>query len=330
MDHLALTSRCAHLAINDAPIVIDISDGSSSSDTVAVNRDTWSLVGRFLTDKPIKVEAMQQVMASVWRPTRCIDVFKIGENLFRFDFYHEKERARIMENIGPWSFENSTLACQYLEPGVPPETVRLEMVDMWVQVHGLPRDQATEEYLVRIGNSIDKFLSLDPLNFGSSWKNYKRLWVRFDVKEPLPPYSIIRRRDDTETRTSFKYERLHTFSFFCGKLGHNVLHCDDVLESDLQPSQYKYGVFMRPDQQRATSTIGQKWSDRKTVIPKKAAVQGDAGSRTVEPSTTPLQLDPKRKRTEPPQSENSIDTIMTEVPKNLQLAGTGIQSRLSQ
>ncbi|KAL6494399.1 hypothetical protein OROGR_031199 [Orobanche gracilis] len=306
MDHLALASRCANLAINDAPIVIDISDISdslSNSDVSAVDRDTWSLVGRFLTDKPIKVEAMQRVMASVWRPTRGVDVFEIGENLFRFDFYHEKERARIMEN-GPWSFENNTLACQYLEPGVSPETIRLETVDMWVQIHGLPRDHATEEYL--------------------------RLRVRFDIKKPLPPDSIIRRRDGTETLISFKYERLHTFCFFCGKLGHNVLHCDDVLESDLQPSQYKYGVFMRPGQQRTTSTIGQKWLGRKIVIPKKAPVQGDAGSCTVEPNTNPLQLDPKRKRTEPPQFENPIDIIMTEVPKNLQLAGTGTQSRLSQ
>lgn len=63
-----------------------------------------AMVGRFLTDKHIKFEYMQQVLASVWRPVMGMRVKEIRANLFIFQFFHEKDLIRVLEK-GPWGLK---------------------------------------------------------------------------------------------------------------------------------------------------------------------------------------------------------------------------------
>ncbi|KAL6546434.1 hypothetical protein OROMI_022155 [Orobanche minor] len=93
---------------------------------------------------------MLQITASVWRPSRGMDAFEVGENLFRFDFYHEKELDRILED-GSWGYENNTLLCRKIDPGVPPHKVGLNTIDFWVQIHDIPSNYASTRCLNRSG-----------------------------------------------------------------------------------------------------------------------------------------------------------------------------------
>lgn len=45
---------------------------------VTTNVQTYVLVGRFLTDKNINLNAMQNVMASLWRPKEGMEVHDLG------------------------------------------------------------------------------------------------------------------------------------------------------------------------------------------------------------------------------------------------------------
>lgn len=87
-------------------------------------RKKWVLVGRLLTDKVINFSAMQQSLASLWRPAMGICIQDLAPNLFSFTFYHPFERDRIIKQ-GPWSYEQHLLIMDKVEQGTDPNMVLL-------------------------------------------------------------------------------------------------------------------------------------------------------------------------------------------------------------
>lgn len=51
----------------------------------------FELVGRFLTDRTIKIEHMQQTMASVWKPVMGVRIVPLNDCLFVFQFPHQRD-----------------------------------------------------------------------------------------------------------------------------------------------------------------------------------------------------------------------------------------------
>ena len=57
-------------------------------------------MGRFLTDRSINGLIMQNTLASVWRHVKGVCIKEIQSNLFLFQFYHELDMKRVIDN-GP-------------------------------------------------------------------------------------------------------------------------------------------------------------------------------------------------------------------------------------
>ncbi|KAL8125716.1 hypothetical protein AgCh_013105 [Apium graveolens] len=72
------------------------------------------LVGRFLTEKNINFNAMQNVLASLWRPKQGLEVHDLGEQRYAFIFYHILDVRKVLEG-GPWSFEHNLLGPDFVE-----------------------------------------------------------------------------------------------------------------------------------------------------------------------------------------------------------------------
>ena len=69
---------------------------------------TFVLVGKFLTEKNINFNAMQNVMASLWRPKEGMEIHDLGGSRYSFVFYRIFDLQKVLE-CGPWSFEQSML-----------------------------------------------------------------------------------------------------------------------------------------------------------------------------------------------------------------------------
>lgn len=54
------------------------------NEEVVVSKQTYMLVGRFLTEKTINYNAMQNVLAGLWRPKEGMEVYDMGG--FRYSF----------------------------------------------------------------------------------------------------------------------------------------------------------------------------------------------------------------------------------------------------
>lgn len=97
------------------------------AETIHEKKKTFMLVGRFMTDKNINFQAMQNLLASLWRPKEGMEVHDIGGYIYSFIFYHIIDLRKLMEG-GPWSFEQNMLVCKELEATENPHLVPLNEI----------------------------------------------------------------------------------------------------------------------------------------------------------------------------------------------------------
>ncbi|XP_019183734.1 PREDICTED: uncharacterized protein LOC109178651 [Ipomoea nil] len=207
-------------------------------------KETWVVVGHFLTSKVVKVEYMSQVMASVWQPVKGVQISELQPNLFLFVFYHKTDMQGVLEE-GPWSFENNTLVCRQVCDGVLPDDVVLNFVDMWVQLHDLPLGYTSDVILEQIGNFIGTFVKCDDRFTGAPWRTFYQIRVSILVARPIKRRMKLVKRDKITCWVTFKYERLHNFCFFCGLMGHSHRFCLKAREAGILVDQYPYRIDLR-------------------------------------------------------------------------------------
>lgn len=83
---------------------------------IVTPKQTYMLVGKFLTEKNINFNAMQHVMAGLWRTKEGMEVHDMGGLRFCFAFFHPLDLQKVV-NGGPWSFEQAMLVHRQVEAG---------------------------------------------------------------------------------------------------------------------------------------------------------------------------------------------------------------------
>ena len=110
-----------------------------------------------------------------------------------------------------------------------------------------------------IGNFIGKFVEADANNFSGIWHNYMRIRVAIDVRSPLKRRMKIKKQGSDWTWINFKYERLPTFYFFCGIIGHNDRFCEKFFYCKERPTELPYGAWLRGSNRKDSVNIGERW-----------------------------------------------------------------------
>ncbi|XP_019191497.1 PREDICTED: uncharacterized protein LOC109186037 [Ipomoea nil] len=233
-----LTQRWADLAIEEEEDVGLEPVGNDVGVVAEEEERSWVCVGRFLTSKVIKLEYMRQVMASVWQPVLGMQATEIRPGVFMFIFFDETDMRRVLDE-GPWSFDNNTLVFRHVMVGVRPGDVELTSVDMWVQMYDLPVGYTSDVVLEQAANFIGTFVKMDDCFPGAPWKTFHRVRVSIPVDKPLKRRMKLIKRDKTSCWVNFRYERLHTFCFYCG---HSALflNTDTALRGQGGPRGFRF------------------------------------------------------------------------------------------
>jgi 14-3-3 protein epsilon len=184
----------------------------------------WCLVGRFLGDRSFHVNSMKVTMADVWRPVKGVKIKEATSGLFLFQFAHALDMEAVLQG-GPWAFNNQMLIVERVQLGVQIENIPLNHVDFWVQVHNLPTGLMAERVGKTLANFIGSFVEYDKNNKGSFWREYMRIRVRVDIRQPLKKESRVKSQGGNWCTVNFKYERLGVFCFVCGLIGHGENRC---------------------------------------------------------------------------------------------------------
>lgn len=162
-------------------------------------------------------------------------------------------------------------------------------------------------------------------------RGFKRVRVSVNVSKPLKRMMKMTKRDGGVAWVTFKYERLTTFYFFCGMIGHTDKFCSAALDSSLQTDQYPYGPFLRASNRRVGDNDASPWlvkvdpiSPTEDTLP---VVTPAVSLQRVEVSSCDVLVEPKRKRGD---EESCSVAMVVEFPNILSSAGTGSQARLPQ
>lgn len=206
---------------------------------------TFILIERFLTGKNINFQAMQNVLASIWRPREGMEVHDLGGQRYSFVFFHGLDLQKVIDGR-PWTFEQSLLLYHKLENGEDAHLVKFNKMEIWVQVYDIPIGMISSKLLESIGNYMGVFVKADSQNLDGGWKMYYRIRVIMDIEKTLKRRMKVKREGGEWTWVNFKYERLSTFCFVCGLLGHSHRECGIVYAHQNKDIERSCGTWLRP------------------------------------------------------------------------------------
>lgn len=222
-------------------------------------QSTYVLVGRFLTEKNINFNAMKNVLASLWRLREGMEVHDLGGQRYSFVFYHVLDMKKVIEG-GPWTFEQNLLVYHKLNANEDPHIVQLNKMDIWVQVYDLPKGLFSKTIFMNIGNFVGNFVNSDTANMKGGWKMYACVRVTMDINKPLRRKMKIKMAGGEWSWVNFKYERLSTFCFVCGMMGHLERDFGIVYAHPEKEITRAYGVWLRaPARNMTNQNIGARW-----------------------------------------------------------------------
>ena len=101
----------------------------------------------------------------------------------------------------------------------------------------------TEDTGRDIGNTIGMFVEMDKCSWQMEQAKFMRIRVELPIDRPLQRGGYLRNMEGEKTWVTFRYERLPTIGFACGRIGHDVRHCEVAIES--QPKEHQYGDWIR-------------------------------------------------------------------------------------
>ncbi|XP_058726793.1 uncharacterized protein At4g02000-like [Vicia villosa] len=216
------------------------------------------LVGRFLCDKPIHVMSMKKRVADMWRPVKGVIIKQAMEGLFLFQFSHKLDMEAALRG-GPWTFGSHLLIIEKVQIGVQIESIPLFHVEFWVQVHNIPAGLMLEKVGKTIANFIGTFVEYDKHNNSSFWRQYMRLRVKVDVRNPLKKNTRVKNRGGEWCTVTFKYENLGLFCFVCGILGHSDQRCEVrfAMEEDNGIREWSNDIMV--ENRRYNNASSSKW-----------------------------------------------------------------------
>lgn len=169
------------LSVSDEEEELEIQPDISPSQPADTN---LQLIGRFLTNRPIRNYMIMAKIETFWNPLRCIKIEEIEPGLYSFQFFHHLDLQRILKK-GPWYFDNHLLILDVLPENCAPNQVALQSVPFWIQVHDLPTGYMSEKIGKYISNYIGDFIEYDAKYNSNYLRSYVRIRVLLDVTKPL-------------------------------------------------------------------------------------------------------------------------------------------------
>ncbi|KAM6580301.1 hypothetical protein CsatA_004075 [Cannabis sativa] len=127
------------------------------------------------------------------------------------------------------------------------------------QIHGLKTGFKTDWALREAAKYISTFVTSDSNNFAGVWRDYLRMRVTINVSEPLKKRMKFRKRNGEAFYAYFKYERVPTFCFICGIMGHAERFCNKVSDIPVDQIVKPYSLDMKAPTRRQNFLTASPW-----------------------------------------------------------------------
>lgn len=182
-------------------------------------------------------------MITAWSSTREIKFRALEGNLFSIQCFCLGDWLKVTKE-GPWLFRQNAVAIEPYDGLSSPDSVDLNFIDVWLQIHKLP-DGYRSESLVKnlVEKKIGKVSEVETSLQGIG--NFVRARVKIDVRKALVRFVSISRGGQREFY-KFQFEKFPKFCGACGLLGHTHIECGT---GEHDESKLKLGDFLKADRE---------------------------------------------------------------------------------
>ncbi|XP_058754368.1 uncharacterized protein LOC131627544 [Vicia villosa] len=207
-----------------------------------------TLAGKLWTDSSFNVRAFKSTMISAWKLKNQVETQDLGKNLFLFKFATKRDLDSVLKN-GPWSFDRALLVLNRISGEEQPADIHMHFASFWIRIYELPLKLRSEAMAKKIGGILGTFEEMDPREVCKNGR-FLRIKVTLDLKAPLKRGTVVKFKEKI-LRVHFKYERLPSFCFVCGRIGHQMKDCEAVEDlseegfEELEEQDLSYGLWLR-------------------------------------------------------------------------------------
>ena len=204
-----------------------------------------SLVARFLTKRPLNLDAIAQTFNPLWRTKTGFRMKFIGDHLILFSFDSEEDVNRILA-AAPWSFDKHIMVVSRYENTTVVSSKDMTTVPFWVQVHDIPLRFRNREVAEQICEAMGTVVKPENPN-DSDGGSFIRVRVALNITLPLCRGRLLTLENDEAHWVSFRFERLPNVCYWCGCLTHPDKDCEKWIESEgtLKKEDQHFGPWLR-------------------------------------------------------------------------------------
>jgi len=130
-----------------------------------------------------------------------------------------------------------------------PYDMEMHSREFWARIYDLPLKLRSDAMAKKLGDVLGKFVEVDN-NEGNRLGKFLRVKVTIDLRKPLKRGTMVKYQDKN-MQVYFKYERLATFCFVCGRIGHQIKDCaemdgkDETEFDEIEEKELPFGQWMK-------------------------------------------------------------------------------------
>ena len=187
------------------------------------------LLAKIISPKNISFNMVKDIIAKAWKPVFPMEVKRLSKEVFMFIFHHEADLHKIFMKR-PWSIKGGHLVIKRWSSDQTWQEVDFSTSSIWVQIHGFPMLQRTEENLRKIGSKVGFVLEVDLIgDSNGARKKFLKVRVKVDISNLLIPGIFLPRPNKSDLLIGLKYEKISDICYRCGIIELDQKSCPNDL-----------------------------------------------------------------------------------------------------
>ncbi|XP_075651832.1 uncharacterized protein LOC142622271 [Castanea sativa] len=221
---------------------------SVNSQEVAQSKEQaqFSLLFRLQTNKDFNKEAFKSTLQQLWKGPDRVIIKEMGSNLFLAVFVTEEHMKDVLDK-SPWSFDKRLALLKCFDGDLSLGNVKFQRSPFWIRVFNIPIKSMNLSVGNHIANEIGIPLLIDAPKRDLAWGPFLRMRVDIDITKPLMRGKMLQIENAKKGWIYFKYERLPTFCYRCGILGHQERECQSIRKGciSMDEENFQFGPWLR-------------------------------------------------------------------------------------
>ncbi|XP_057723891.1 uncharacterized protein At4g02000-like [Arachis stenosperma] len=185
-------------------------------------------------------------------------MIELAPQIYQFFFQNETDLTRVLQS-SPWLFHNEWLLLSRWIRNFNVNTPAFNSVELKLQLWNLLEHCKTTTLGTKIAERLGKVKECKMFTAKPGRSSFLKATIRMDILKPIKSGVFMGNKINGRTWIKFCYERLPTFCYYCGLIGHNENNCAQAdLKDPNQPDKKEFGPWIR------ANTIGSIVEHRET------------------------------------------------------------------